>query len=296
MARTGDTSGVRAGVALIAREGRIGRALLILMALGFAALVAAGVAAAWVTGQNQVHSNWVAHTYEVELAIGDARRLLEQAETTRRGYMLTPGYEGFRTASERADREYDATRRRLGALTRDNPVQTRYLASLDAQVGVVRAARRDALARVAAGEAASAVDTFRRETSLRRMLHVRELFDRMRDAERRLLVVRDAELQGSIQLFYTVLAVAGVLLLLVAFVTLLTVLRYTRDLANSRDILQQLNDSLEDIVEDRTADLSRANEEIQRFAYIVSHDLRSPLVNVMASPPNSTPRPARSAI
>jgi signal transduction histidine kinase len=31
----------------------------------------------------------------------------------------------------------------------------------------------------------------------------------------------------------------------------------------------------------RTASLTQANEEIQRFAYIVSHDLRSPLVNVM---------------
>jgi len=32
---------------------------------------------------------------------------------------------------------------------------------------------------------------------------------------------------------------------------------------------------------DRTAALTRANDEIQRFAYIVSHDLRAPLVNVM---------------
>ncbi len=38
-----------------------------------------------------------------------------------------------------------------------------------------------------------------------------------------------------------------------------------------------------DITEQRQAeaDLRESNEEIQRYAYIVSHDLRSPLVNVM---------------
>jgi signal transduction histidine kinase len=39
--------------------------------------------------------------------------------------------------------------------------------------------------------------------------------------------------------------------------------------------------SLEATVDERTADLREANDEIQRFAYIVSHDLRSPLVNIM---------------
>ncbi|MFX6857665.1 histidine kinase, partial [Acinetobacter baumannii] len=38
---------------------------------------------------------------------------------------------------------------------------------------------------------------------------------------------------------------------------------------------------LESTVDERTADLREANDEIQRFAYIVSHDLRSPLVNIM---------------
>jgi signal transduction histidine kinase len=41
-----------------------------------------------------------------------------------------------------------------------------------------------------------------------------------------------------------------------------------------------MNEGLEDAVRDRTRELTRANEEIQRFAYIVSHDLRSPLVNI----------------
>ena len=59
------------------------------------------------------------------------------------------------------------------------------------------------------------------------------------------------------------------------------ILRYTKDLTRSRDELRLLNEDLEGAVRERTSDLQRANDEIQRFAYIVSHDLRSPLVNVM---------------
>ncbi|RZI39179.1 histidine kinase, partial [Herbaspirillum sp. HC18] len=52
-----------------------------------------------------------------------------------------------------------------------------------------------------------------------------------------------------------------------------------RDEAQAR--LRDINANLESTVDERTADLREANDEIQRFAYIVSHDLRSPLVNIM---------------
>ena len=55
--------------------------------------------------------------------------------------------------------------------------------------------------------------------------------------------------------------------------------RRSRDEAEQQ--LRDLNTNLEAAVDERTADLREANEEIQRFAYIVSHDLRSPLVNIM---------------
>src|SRR5262249_42857374 len=45
--------------------------------------------------------------------------------------------------------------------------------------------------------------------------------------------------------------------------------------------LRDSNVNLESTIDERTADLREANDEIQRFAYIVSHDLRSPLVNIM---------------
>ncbi|OWK31059.1 sensor histidine kinase [Sphingomonas dokdonensis] len=269
------------GHSFAVNDGKIGRVLIAFMAVGFVALIAAGIAAAWVTGEMARHSQAVSHTYEVELSIAETRRLIEQGETTRRGFLLSPTTASFLDAYNTTAAALPVATKRLRQLTYDNPRQQVHLRTLDKHLRELLALRAESMELIVAGDIAEATERFREELSSVRLRQIRAVFDLMAREERNLLRTRDAQQERSISLFYTVLVVAGLLLGAVAIAALLVVVRYTGDLAQSREQLQQLNESLEAIVVDRTSDLSRANDEIQRFAYIVSHDLRSPLVNVM---------------
>jgi signal transduction histidine kinase len=99
--------------------------------------------------------------------------------------------------------------------------------------------------------------------------------------EQRLLTSRQTRQTATILRFNILLVLTALLVVALSAATLTLIRRNLIDLRASRNELNQLNLELEDLVELRTEALRRANAEIQRFAYIVSHDLRAPLVNVM---------------
>ena len=257
------------------------RAVLLAMAIGFILLVIAGVAAVATTRQNQADAEWVNHTYQVEQALADYTIYSERIEAIRRGYLLL--YDDRMLAKvhltmAKMPRLLD----RIATLTRDNPRQQARVARLRAVATAHERSIEATFARMRADNAAlSATAGFDVDASIASMDALRVVLSAMFVEEARLLTTRQAEAAASVRSMYVVLGVTGTLIVVVMGAALWIILRYTADLNRSQEALRKLNAGLEDAVATRTTELTRANEEIQRFAYIVSHDLRSPLVNVM---------------
>jgi signal transduction histidine kinase len=256
------------------------RLVILAVILGFGAVLIASASAVWSVIQDQTLTRLVYHTVEVRSEIDRLRVMLEQGEAARRGYMISADpitRQSFEQVARDAPREVE----RLAALTRDNPAQQQRLAALREALKGHLASSRWSIETVAKGEQAAAMRMFRSDQAARRMADLRGHLDGITAEEQRLLDLRRARQQASARNLQVALAVAGPLLILVAIGSTALIFAYTRDLTRSGAALRALNESLESAVAARTARLARANEEIQRFAYIVSHDLRSPLVNIM---------------
>jgi signal transduction histidine kinase len=113
------------------------------------------------------------------------------------------------------------------------------------------------------------------------MNEMRDITDEMSAEEGRLLAERRQDSVRTNAFLLSITIAGAALIILLAVLSIVLLKRTNRERDAARRELETANANLESTVRERTAELSEANEEIQRFAYIVSHDLRSPLVNIM---------------
>lgn len=216
----------------------------------------------------------------LRLAAENVLTLSIDAETGQRGYLLT-GRDEYLTPYEESVRALPNRFADLRALAQGDENLLPRVARVEelSRLRMERIAQTLSLAK--AGRIGEAVLSMRAGQGKVLMDAIRAEVEAIDDIQLTQLQFRTrrSEWAGNVTVFVN--AVGGALILILAGISLVLVRRYVEELQFARTALDVANQQLEDKVRDRTAALTRANEEIQRFAYIVSHDLRAPLVNVM---------------
>ncbi|MDR6304654.1 hypothetical protein GGQ85_002366 [Nitrobacter vulgaris] len=262
------------------RSSRTALGQLILLTAGLVVLTLISAMSVYFVNKARHDARWVLHSMEIENEISLALLQMRRAESAQRGFLLTQRPE-FRSAFEEAGSQISPSIERLKTLTIDNPYQQQRLQQMIPQTYQRIEQLRRGIDLTLANRQNEAAEIARQEAGRDTMGHIRNLASEMRAEESRLFSARVTSADASQSLSASITSIGSGLVVVFAGLSIFLVRRSSR----ARDVAEaQLRDNnlnLESIVKERTSDLREANEEIQRFAYIVSHDLRSPLVNIM---------------
>jgi signal transduction histidine kinase len=252
----------------------------LLLAAGFLVLVAVSALSVILVNRAREDNDWVVHTVEVENQISTLLLRIRTTESAARGYLLTE--------EQRFFDEYSATASNVRSdidelikLAGDNPVQIEnsnrlrqpIQARLDEFERAIGYARRH--------DTAGGIEMLRSSDTGEAVELINDVTRRLRAEEERLFTQRTQTADRTERLASIVTVVGSGFVVLLGGISVFLVRRSARGRDEAEAALRDSNLNLEATVDERTADLREANNEIQRFAYIVSHDLRSPLVNIM---------------
>ena len=262
------------------RESTLGRSVVLLLVVALALLLIANLTTFVMIQRTATFNQQAESAWQVRRAARTVLLNLKDAETAQRGYVLT-GQSTFLLTFEQMQQVNPGLRANLDRLVGDDPVgaaaagamarlSNDKFVEMSAVVDLSRQGRgADAIGQISAGRGRALMEQLDTQIAdLDQIIGIR-------------LAERRDQSEGSALMTVVINSVAGLLILALAGIVFLLVRRYLAELKSARAEVDRVNTGLEEIVRARTAALIRANEEIQRFAHIVSHDLRSPLVNIM---------------
>ncbi|SMD04769.1 CHASE3 domain-containing protein [Rhizobium sp. RU36D] len=256
------------------------RTTLLMLVVGASILAGLIVSSLWLVEQTRSTFSYIMEERQIRRTAADLLQNLVDAETGQRGFVLT----GDATFLEPYSASLDDVHRNLERLVsevKNRPSKEARMPDLTRLVGQKLAELDRSISLVKAGQRDDAVAIVRTGIGRDQMATIREILGYVRsqsDLNVEAGVNRQLEYSNQLQWFTIGGAVA---IFLVVGGSIVIVMQHVRDLARAQKEVETLNAGLEARVAERTEDLIRANQEVQRFAYIVTHDLRAPLVNVM---------------
>ena len=253
---------------------------ILLLAAALLVLIAISASSVLLVNKSREDNGWIVHTVEVENQISTLLLEIRRAESSARGYLLT-SEPRFLVEHEAATATILPDVDQLMQLTGDNPVQGENVKRLRPPVEARLAEFAKAVDFVKRNDTAGGIAMLREVGASDTVRKIADITGAMRAEEDRLFKLRTDTADRTQQLASIVTVAGSGLVILLAGISIFLVRGSSRARDQAEAKLRDNNLNLETTVDARTADLREANEEIQRFAYIVSHDLRSPLVNIM---------------
>ena len=252
----------------------------LLLAAGFLVLVAVSALSVILVNRAREDNDWVVHTVEVENQISTLLLRIRTTESAARGYLLTEEQrflEEYSASASNVHSDIDE----LIKLAGDNSVQIANSNRLREPIQARLDEFERAIGYAKRHDTAGGIAMLRSSDTGEAVRRIDDVARQLRAEEERLFALRTETADRTERLASIVTVVGSGLVILLAGISVFLVRRSTRARDEAEAALRDSNLNLEATVDERTADLREANNEIQRFAYIVSHDLRSPLVNIM---------------
>ncbi|WP_108395985.1 sensor histidine kinase [Devosia submarina] len=256
------------------------RSTALLLLVGFVALLAIVGTTIWLVEFNQRSFEQTTEARVARSVTVGLRNALQDLESGQRGFLLT-GEERYLEPYNRALPETPNHIARLVEILQPYPEASQSLANVREAISAKLEEMAQTIELTRNGNREQAIAIVQSDEGKEAMDEARVLLDRIiQAADQRIMDGVESQRNASTALRWVTI-IGAFVIFAVAAGAVWTVILYTRELAAARAEVELARSSLEERVRERTSDLGRANEEIQRFAYIVTHDLRAPLVNIM---------------
>ncbi|QGG92966.1 histidine kinase [Agrobacterium sp. MA01] len=256
------------------------RSTLLFLLIGTAILIGIIVATFGLVERTQATFEYILQERNIRRIAADLMQKLTDAETGQRGFVITQDelfLEPYESAVGAIREEVD----RLATAVADRPVKAAQMDRLRDRIRGKLAEMGQAINLMRSGEQAQAVELIQSDVGRELMDDIRSMLDQFKElSDANVDRGTEAQISATQQLQWITVG-GGIAIIAVMGGAILVVAQHVRALAASRREVEVLNEGLEARVAERTEDLMQANQEIQRFAYIVTHDLRAPLVNIM---------------